>query len=187
MPNFARANALFVSVHWVGTPSRRRLTASQSRRHKRCLPLAAVGIRCLLAKHRRGTYGGRARTYFGDLDTHIGNRRGKSDGMWPALQPWHLNPPESGERSGPVDTLFDALLPGIGPGTARGARIGCSKQARTNQLSPIPGDKPKERRRPGWSWRRDCRFTWTGHITAATACFEPKRPVHNDAMCADRL
>lgn len=59
------------------------------------------------------------RTYFGDLDTHIGNMRGKSDGMWPALQPWHLNPPESGELSEPVDTfLFDALLPEHGARSA---------------------------------------------------------------------
>ncbi len=98
--------------------------------------------------YRRGTYGGSVGTNFDDLDAHIVNMRAESDEMWPALQPLQPNPPKSGGLSGPVDTfVFDASLPEIGPGTVRGARIGCSKQARTKQLSPIPGGRSGS----GWS------------------------------------
>ena len=138
--------------------------------------------------YRRCTYGGRARNDIDDLDAQLVNMRGESDEMWLALQPFQSNPPKSDGLSGPVDTfLFDALLPEIGPGTARGAQIGCSKQARTKQLSPIPGGNPKGRSGPGWSWRRTCRFAWTGRLAAATACFEPVGPVHINAMRANRL
>ncbi len=87
------------------------------------------------------------------------------------LQQWEIGP-----YSGPVNTyVIDALLPKMGPGKARRAQFGYSKQATSNTAWPHIGGNPKGRGRFG-AILRYTSLMWNDHIALAAPCLAPKRP-----------